>query len=441
MSRITCPNCQFSATSPSGYERVQCPKCKKIFPSANPTATAEGNTSRAPLIVNDHNEAAEDPLNFKTDRHVDPLPPLTRYGNTRAKKELDLGEPVQRIYMQPIDPKYDDQDLTIEMAPHGIRLLDPEEAVIVELDADDIKDRVRFPDLAGSIPYFGIQLDNRLWENGRLTPRRTSALKKHLRTMGVRVRVNSKLYLTAGLCLFAAMLAGASYFLYDRSLEGDVIAETPPPVDKPPLPDTRMYSPTYNFSTGGSPDRVGTAFVVKSRTGKQLVLTAAHVLEPDEWSKLIFAEFFSIPDGHTIRCNRPKHVGTALDRIKPHESGGRLPLFNVSKDFAIWEVGHVAGLPFLEGNKQVIPLELADHEPRVNEWVWVRGRYRAKVIRVKYGTFIMQQHDKFKPVGMSGGPIYDASGKLIGNLDFMEPEGDLIGGATVGTIRDLLSHY
>jgi len=86
-------------------------------------------------------------------------------------------------------------------------------------------------------------------------------------------------------------------------------------------------------------------------------------------------------------------------------------------------------------------LELADHEPRVNEWVWVRGKYRAKVVRVKYGTFIMQQHDRFEPMGMSGGPIFDASGKVIGNIGTKEPDGDLIGGATVGTIRKLIANY
>jgi hypothetical protein len=111
-----------------------------------------------------------------------------------------------------------------------------------------------------------------------------------------------------------------------------------------------------------------------------------------------------------------------------------VPIFNTSQDFAIWVLPDTA---------EVAVLELADHEPKVNEWVWIAGQqpgkpllfYRSKVTQVLDGTLVMDQYDHFDPQGFSGAPVITAESKVIGTMLAGDPKGNMRQGATVGNIQ------
>jgi hypothetical protein len=111
-----------------------------------------------------------------------------------------------------------------------------------------------------------------------------------------------------------------------------------------------------------------------------------------------------------------------------------VPIFNTSQDFAIWVLPDTA---------EVAVLELADHEPKVNEWVWIAGQqpgkpllfYRSKVTQVLDGTLVMNQYDRFDPQGFSGAPVLTAESKVIGTMLAGDPKGNMRQGATVGNIQ------
>jgi hypothetical protein len=233
--------------------------------------------------------------------------------------------------------------------------------------------------------------------------------------------------------LLAAGLAGCG-----KSNDGDALPETPPPEGKPAVPADPAFRPGFVF--GGKSASAGTAFVVKAPSGKLLALTAAHVLDKPEWAALQSASLSTMSGTRVVDLpGRPAYVGRSFDELPPVE-GGSFPLFDTSEDFVVW---------VLPGGAAVTPLELADHEPRVNEWVWVVGQesgkplqfLRAKVTRVKGGTFVMKQHDRFDPKGFSGGPVVTAGGKVIGNMLAADPAGGLLEGATVATIRQRIASH
>ena len=235
-------------------------------------------------------------------------------------------------------------------------------------------------------------------------------------------------------------LAGLFAFLTgcEKKNDGDVLPETPPPEAKPALTTEPAYRPGYVL--GGKSVNAGTAFVVKGESGKLLALTAAHVLDANEWGTVQSASLNKMAGSRVIELpGKPASVGRSFGELPPIENGA-FPLFNTSEDLVIW---------VLPEKTAIVPLEMADHEPSVNEWVWVVGQeagkqlqfYRAKVTRVKDGTFVMKQHDRCNPHGFSGGAVLNQAGKVIGNMLAADPKGDLMEGATVGTIRKRIAGY
>jgi hypothetical protein len=214
---------------------------------------------------------------------------------------------------------------------------------------------------------------------------------------------------------------------------GDRLPATPPPTTRQNLPPTAAYRPTFHY-TNGKEETAGTAFVVRAPSGKKVALTAAHVLEPKEWAMVRSTTLATMAGKKVIDlAGNPVYVGRAFDQLPPLR-GGAVPVVNTAEDFAIWVLPDTA---------DVTVLELADREPKVNQWVWIAGQqagkpllfYRSKVTEVHGGTMVMQQHDRFDPVGFSGGPVLTAEGKVIGTMLASDEKGNVRQGATVGNLR------
>jgi hypothetical protein len=218
-----------------------------------------------------------------------------------------------------------------------------------------------------------------------------------------------------------------------RETAGDALPATPAPTSRQKLPATAAYRPTFK-SAGGKEESAGTAFVIKAPSGKKLAVTAAHVLDPKEWAALQSVTLTTMAGKKVIDlAGKPAYVGRGFDEL-PELRKGPVPIFNTSEDFALWVAPDGA---------EVTVLELADHEPKVNEWVWIAGQqpgkpllfYRSKVTQVLGGTMIMEQHDRFNPQGFSGAPVLTADGKVIGTMLAGDPKGNMRQGATLANIR------
>jgi|GEM_PF-4054585 len=221
-----------------------------------------------------------------------------------------------------------------------------------------------------------------------------------------------------------------------RAAATDALSATRAPTVRLKLPQTAAYRPTFTY-TDGKEESAGTAFVVKAPSGKKLVLTAVHILEPQEWAKLRSTTLATMAGKKVVDLpGKPAYVGKAFDQLKPLRNAP-IPLYNTSEDFFIWE---------LPDGADVTILELADHEPRVNEWVWIAGQqpgktllfYRSRITQVADGTMVLVQYDKFKPEGFSGAPVLTADSKVIGTMLAATQDGDMRQGATVANIRKRL---
>jgi hypothetical protein len=221
-----------------------------------------------------------------------------------------------------------------------------------------------------------------------------------------------------------------------KETTGDKLPATPPPTIKLKLPQTAAYRPTFKYADGKE-DTGGTVFVVKAPSGKKVAVTAAHVLEPKEWAMLRSTKLSTMAGKKVLDlAGKPAYVGRAFDELPPLRKSP-VSIYNTSEDFALWVLPDAAELTVLE---------LADREPKVNEWVWIAGQqqgrpllfYRSKVTDVLNGTMVMEQHDRFNPVGFSGGPVVTAEGKVIGTMLAGDPKGNMRQGATVGNLRKRL---
>jgi hypothetical protein len=225
----------------------------------------------------------------------------------------------------------------------------------------------------------------------------------------------------------------------NRGGEGESVPETPPPTTSPNVTAAQVFRPVFQLPRG--PGRAGTGYFLTAPSGKVVAVTAMHVLDKPEWPGVSATSFESMDGGLTLPVGgKPDFLGRSFDELTPIENGS-FPVFNTSEDFAVW------ALP--PGQKAPPVLELAGAEPKVNEWVWVAGAegsksfalYLAKVTKVKGGTVMMKQHAKFAPRGFSGGPVFSADGKVIGNLLAADPGSGQMAGATAGTIRKRISGY
>ena len=187
--------------------------------------------------------------------------------------------------------------------------------------------------------------------------------------------------------------------------------------------------------------RAGTGYFLAAPSGKTVAVTAQHVLDKPEWNDMRSVSFEALDSGLSVPLGtKPTYLGRSFDELPPVE-GGAFPVFDTSEDFALWTVP--------AGAKKPPVLELAAEEPKAGQWVWVAGAesgksfalYLTKVTKVKGGTMMMQQHAKFAPRGFSGGPVFSADGKVVGNLLAADPTSGQMAGATTGTIRKRLSGY
>jgi hypothetical protein len=215
--------------------------------------------------------------------------------------------------------------------------------------------------------------------------------------------------------------------------------ELPVPMLTPPkLPGEAAYRPWLAY--GDKFESRGMAFITTSPKGKLLALTAAHVLEPNDWNQLHSVLLATVASERVVTIpGKPAYVGRGFGELPPLEKRGRFTLYNTSEDFTIW---------FLPATAKVNPLELSDHEPAVDEWVWVVGPdgdqplrfHLAKVIKVSGGTFLAQMHQRFPATGFSGSPILTTTGMVIGTT-LASTTGGLVEGPTVANIRKRIVEY
>ena len=213
----------------------------------------------------------------------------------------------------------------------------------------------------------------------------------------------------------------------------EVLPSTPPPSPKAFRASPRnAYRPTFVFADGKKAS-AGTAFIVKAPSGKKLAMTAAHVLDPKEWAAVKSVLLSTMQDNPVAKLvGKPFYVGKGFDELPMLDRSAGI--FDTSEDFAIWNLPEKAALEVLE---------LAEGEPKVNEWVWIIGQepgnpllaYRCKVTVVKGGSFLLEATDRHAPRGFSGGPIVNGEGKVVGTMLAGDPAGTSRQGATVGNIR------
>lgn len=184
------------------------------------------------------------------------------------------------------------------------------------------------------------------------------------------------------------------------------VPATPPPAEAPKLPAEASLRPVYQMR-GKGPQSAGTAFVIVDKAGKSYFLTAAHIMDNDaEWQQAEAVNLEVMGGPMVARSmGRPVHLGKAFDRA------------NASTDLVIW--------PLEEGGKAT-PLKLAAADPKRNEWVWAVGQepgsvgpqklYRCKVTGTEMSGLLLQQHDRFKMQGFSGGPLVNAQGEVVGSV-------------------------
>jgi len=219
---------------------------------------------------------------------------------------------------------------------------------------------------------------------------------------------------------------------------GEAVPETPAPSTAPSVTAAQVYRPTFNMR--GNRASAGTGYFLTAPSGKVVAITAQHVLDKPEWGSVSGVSFDAMDNGSSVPVGaKPDYLGRSFDEL-PTIEGGRFPVFDTSEDFAVW---------VLAGTKKPQVLELAAEDPKANQWVWCAGEeggrafalYLAKVTKVKGGTMQMQQHAKFAPRGFSGGPVFSADGKVVGNVLAADPGSGQMAGATAATIRKRISGY
>ncbi len=159
--------------------------------------------------------------------------------------------------------------------------------------------------------------------------------------------------------------------------------------------------------------------------------------EAEEWLTLQSTSLATMSGKRIVDIpGKATYFGHSFTDPAPLEVGG-LPL--TSEDIALW---------ILPATAPVQPLELSDHEPAENEWVWIVGQehgkklnyYLAKVVKVGGGTFALQQQRPVDTNGFSGGPILTTTGKVIGTTLGTTDQGTLIG-TTVTSLRNRITGY
>ncbi len=83
-------------------------------------------------------------------------------------------------------------------------------------------------------------------------------------------------------------------------------SETPRPTTRPALTGDIAFRP--EFTIGGRPATAGTAFVLRAPSGKLVALSAAHVLDPNEWNGLQSTAFLTMSGMRAVEVARPAEL-------------------------------------------------------------------------------------------------------------------------------------
>lgn len=183
------------------------------------------------------------------------------------------------------------------------------------------------------------------------------------------------------------------------------VPESPPPANPPTLAEPLALRPHFNM--GGRIVPAGTGFIIADTAGKKYLLTAAHLMDnAKEWDKAQSVTLHTMEGGEVARCTgRPLFIGKSFDES------------NCGEDLVIWPLADGASVP---------PLKLAAEDPKKNEWLWAVGQepgasgpqkaYRCKVTGTTMGGLALVQHDTFRMMGFSGGPLLNANREVVGSV-------------------------
>jgi len=176
----------------------------------------------------------------------------------------------------------------------------------------------------------------------------------------------------------------------------------------PPAVGMVAYRPSFHFG-GKAPASAGTAFVVRTASGDKYLLTAAHLLDPAEWSQVKSVSLEDFRGAELGKSVGPAvYVGTGMD-----------PARGVTEfDLAIFKLA--------PGDKTP-PIKLAASYPNQNR-LWVigsevtsrDGTQRLFEIKPKStlggATVLSDKVARFNLQAFSGGPIVDHQGQVVANV-------------------------
>jgi hypothetical protein len=215
-------------------------------------------------------------------------------------------------------------------------------------------------------------------------------------------------------------------------------AEAPASEDPPPPPPWSGVVLRIEFRY---PEKryvgFGTGFVIRDQSGNDYLMTCAHLVKDGGWEARYRIRMRTMDHTRSIEdYGDTLHIGKSVDLQQGRGRGGP----DMTQDLI---VRSVAG-------DWMQPLQLAEHDPKVGDCVWVVGCeakdpphderfYPVRIAGIGRGGYTARKLGTFDPRGFSGGPVVNSAGLVVGNL--LVGSESTVGGSVVTAIRRHLADH
>lgn len=207
---------------------------------------------------------------------------------------------------------------------------------------------------------------------------------------------------------------------------GEIIVPAPPPESiGPPLPETNPFDERILVQVGEVEDGIGTAFAINEAG---LWLTARHVVDGCSEVGLAIGNGRMVPVEEVVRSPESDLAILYTDRA-PRTVG-----VDFEKEMRVGEPGYHVGFP--QGNSGEVSSRLLARSRLVT-----RGRYSLEEGVLAWAETARSGNLNGTLAGMSGGPVFDAEGSVVGVTVAESPRrGRIYTAAPTSVIRFLDEH-